>query len=557
MTTTNMSLSLPTVSVTAGPTWASQLNAALETIDVHDHSSGKGVRITPAGMTIDDDLDFDGNNIDDLRALRLGNQSSALGSASDVRCVYVYGGDLYYNNASGTQIQLTSGAQVSASGGSTSNTWTETSVSSNHTISASDTYVVLKVSTAATRTITLPLASAVSAGRFFLIKDSTGSGATNAITLSRAGSDTIDGASSQSLSIDYGAWFVVSDGTSAWHLVRGAPSFLTKSSLSLLAAGTISIGAAGSMTIGSALSVSDSTVTIGNSSLTTTTLTVNTNSSLTSTALTVGASAASAGYVRIPASGSIKARNAANSGDVQMIAVSGSNHINIGDPSSPSSVPYLNFHTTKQYTNSTLELGSSATIQFASARSVARAVPARPTHISTSGGVTAETALGAGIVFGVMATSAVKITTGYCETQLGPGSERYVYLLDPGPWAWIDGATLATATLYYHPRSGHVGLPSKYPAISITRASYFGGTEEFLLSSSGGWQIDSGYGSVVAYEAAQALSFVPDQNATIDLANYSYMIRVADEVDGSGSNGLKFYAVKLNFTVTDFTAGAL
>jgi hypothetical protein len=49
MATANMNLSLPTVSVTIGPTWATQLNTALETVDVHDHTSGKGVQVPLPG----------------------------------------------------------------------------------------------------------------------------------------------------------------------------------------------------------------------------------------------------------------------------------------------------------------------------------------------------------------------------------------------------------------------------------------------------------------------------------------------------------------------------
>jgi hypothetical protein len=47
-----MTISLPTVGVTAGPTYASLVNAAFETVDAHDHTTGKGVQVPTAGINI-------------------------------------------------------------------------------------------------------------------------------------------------------------------------------------------------------------------------------------------------------------------------------------------------------------------------------------------------------------------------------------------------------------------------------------------------------------------------------------------------------------------------
>ena len=57
-TTTNMLLVLPTPGQQLGPTWATNLNTALELVDEHDHTSGKGKKIGVAALTIDADLDF-------------------------------------------------------------------------------------------------------------------------------------------------------------------------------------------------------------------------------------------------------------------------------------------------------------------------------------------------------------------------------------------------------------------------------------------------------------------------------------------------------------------
>lgn len=45
MATPDMGLDLPVPGVTTGPTWANKLNAALTTVDSHDHSSGKGAPV--------------------------------------------------------------------------------------------------------------------------------------------------------------------------------------------------------------------------------------------------------------------------------------------------------------------------------------------------------------------------------------------------------------------------------------------------------------------------------------------------------------------------------
>lgn len=115
MPTTNMALTLPTVLVTLGPTYATLINTALTTIDEHDHASGRGVRITPAGMNINSDLDFGSNYAKALKASRYSSQVAALASVNDVNQVYVVNGNLFFNNASGTAVQITSGTGLNLS----------------------------------------------------------------------------------------------------------------------------------------------------------------------------------------------------------------------------------------------------------------------------------------------------------------------------------------------------------------------------------------------------------------------------------------------------------
>lgn len=117
-TSPNMMLPIPVVGVDAGPDYASNINLCLTTIDGHDHASGSGVQITPAGLSISSDLSFIVNNAINLRSARFTSQSSTLALASDIECIYVAGVDLYYNDGSGNTIRLTQSGSVAGASGS-------------------------------------------------------------------------------------------------------------------------------------------------------------------------------------------------------------------------------------------------------------------------------------------------------------------------------------------------------------------------------------------------------------------------------------------------------
>lgn len=113
-TTPNMNLLLPVVTSTIGPLWASELNAAQFTIDSHDHTSGKGVPIPSNGIQLNADLTFNSFNATFLRSSQYTDNSSPLALPGDIRAIYASGGDLYYNNGIGQQIQITAGAGLNA-----------------------------------------------------------------------------------------------------------------------------------------------------------------------------------------------------------------------------------------------------------------------------------------------------------------------------------------------------------------------------------------------------------------------------------------------------------
>lgn len=117
----NMSLPIPVVGVDPGPDWATNVNTCLTLIDSHDHTSGRGVQITPSGLNISSDLSFLNNDAINLRSVRFTPQSAVLVAADDLGCLYEVGVDLYYNDGSGNHIRLTQSGAVAGTPGSISN----------------------------------------------------------------------------------------------------------------------------------------------------------------------------------------------------------------------------------------------------------------------------------------------------------------------------------------------------------------------------------------------------------------------------------------------------
>lgn len=106
----NMGMPIPAPGVTSGPQWASDINASLSIVDQHNHTSGQGVQVPPAGLNINSNLTFQNNQATNLKASAYTAQSSL----ATLDALYVKGVDLYYNDGSGNVIKLTSGGLVNA-----------------------------------------------------------------------------------------------------------------------------------------------------------------------------------------------------------------------------------------------------------------------------------------------------------------------------------------------------------------------------------------------------------------------------------------------------------
>jgi hypothetical protein len=212
-TTPNMNLVLAEPEVTEGPQWAELLNEALQLIDEHDHTSENGVPITPAGMDINTALPFGGNNATDVGAVALRTQDSAV--TATVGSIQKVGTNLWWINGAGVGVQITSGGSVVSTGSGVLSV--SVPAAYPYTVVSGDAQSVLSVDTSAARTINLPAATTA---MYFIIKDSTGSCATNNITIVPDGTDTIEASNSSFvMNSNFQSIGLISDGISAWLVI--------------------------------------------------------------------------------------------------------------------------------------------------------------------------------------------------------------------------------------------------------------------------------------------------------------------------------------------------
>ena len=131
-------------------------------------------------------------------------------------------GDVYYRNSSGVITRLgigSTGNVLKVSGGlpswgTISPAFATTTKTASYTVTTSDT-VILADATSGAIVITLPTASTISGYRFFIKKIDSSA---NTVTLTRSGSDTIDGGTTAVISVRYTSITIVSDGSN-WYII--------------------------------------------------------------------------------------------------------------------------------------------------------------------------------------------------------------------------------------------------------------------------------------------------------------------------------------------------
>lgn len=109
-----MALPVPIVGVDPGPDYATNVNTCFFFIDSHDHSSGKGIPITQAGINITSALPFSSNPATGLSYLNFTSQVAV----SAQKSLYVLNNDLYFRDGNNGQIALTAGGSIAGTLGS-------------------------------------------------------------------------------------------------------------------------------------------------------------------------------------------------------------------------------------------------------------------------------------------------------------------------------------------------------------------------------------------------------------------------------------------------------
>jgi hypothetical protein len=94
-TTPNMGLILPDVSSTPGPQWASLIVSAFDSVDEHDHTTGKGSPLGASSLNIDGDLSFNSHKAKNVELAAFVDLVSFPTGTADVRGAFSYGGDLF------------------------------------------------------------------------------------------------------------------------------------------------------------------------------------------------------------------------------------------------------------------------------------------------------------------------------------------------------------------------------------------------------------------------------------------------------------------------------
>lgn len=106
-TTANLGLTLPTLNGDRG-VWDSPWNDNGTLLDLHDHSTGKGVKVTPTGLNLNADLTFAGNAATNLKGVVFTAQVAAPASLA----VYVKSNDLYFKDGAANEVRLTASGAI-------------------------------------------------------------------------------------------------------------------------------------------------------------------------------------------------------------------------------------------------------------------------------------------------------------------------------------------------------------------------------------------------------------------------------------------------------------
>lgn len=255
--TPNMNMTLPTVSVTLGPTYATQQNEALDVVDAHDHTSGKGVRVPASGIDVNADLPFGSNAATGLGSAQFTSQTVALTGIESA--LYFLDGDLYAIDGDGNAIQMTVGgviasgivgnisglvAPATAAYAASTFTWKSTATTYATMVSgplvvrrgdeASPQYVALLPPPSLASSYEMRFPAAIPASTQFLTLDASGGIAAGIATsqgitkaMQAAVGQQVSSVATQTVSAPAGAWTSVTNAVITSMSITGRPVMLT------------------------------------------------------------------------------------------------------------------------------------------------------------------------------------------------------------------------------------------------------------------------------------------------------------------------------------------
>lgn len=139
-------------------------------------------------------------------------------------------------------------------------------------------------------------------------------------------------------------------------------------------------------------------------------------------------------------------------------------------------------------------------------------------------------------------TAAGPILDGWQNVQSDPTTQQM--------WIGWDieipqGAHITSATMYFQPPSGHGGVPSQLPTVTVGKVSLATGASSSLASAT-----DPNSGSVPAYEVYTALTATLGTAEYVDRAAYRYYVYLATETSTNALQGMRVVGASVTYVST-------
>lgn len=212
--TPNIGLTLPVVG--SDNSWAAEINADLQLIDAHDHTSGKGLQLGAAALNVNADLPMQGNNLNHVQSVTFSARTPS--SVLTPLSLFCDGTDLFFSDGNANTVRLTQGGKLLQPLPGAFYIGASTVLTSTTTISSTDPHTVYfcNMASASSFTVTLPTVTS-SNGRVIVVKDTGSASGSKVITVAPQSGQYIDVSStSKTITTAHGILRLVCDGAKWW-----------------------------------------------------------------------------------------------------------------------------------------------------------------------------------------------------------------------------------------------------------------------------------------------------------------------------------------------------